>query len=83
MRESRTVPNTWNAFYSALVKGVPNECWRFMNHGYSSYEAERAEYYDFVVSTTRYDLDLESYPDAEIVYRIERGGGLLAVIKGR
>jgi len=48
---------------------------------YSSYEAERAEHYDYVVSTTRYDLDLTSYPDAEVVYRIERGGGLLAVIK--
>jgi len=48
---------------------------------YSSYEAERADHYDYVVSTTRYDLDLTSYPNAEIVYRIERGGGLLAVIK--
>ena len=48
---------------------------------YSTYEAERAEQYDYVVSTTRYDLDLKSYPDAEIVYSIERGGGLLAVIK--
>ena len=48
---------------------------------YSTYEAERAEHYDFVVSTTRYDLDLTSYPDAEIVYRVERGGALLAVIK--
>ena len=48
---------------------------------YSTYEAERAEHYEYVVSTTRYDLDLTSYPDAEIVYRIERGGGLLAVIK--
>jgi hypothetical protein len=48
---------------------------------YSTYEAERAEHYDYVVSTTRYDLDLTSYHNAEIVYRIERGGGLLAVIK--
>ena len=48
---------------------------------YSTYEVERAEHYDYVVSTTRYDLDLTSYPDAEVVYRIERGGGLLAVIK--
>lgn len=48
---------------------------------YSTYEAERAEHYDYVVSTTRYDLDLASYPDAQIVYRIERGGGLLTVIK--
>jgi len=48
---------------------------------YSTYEVERATYYDYVVSTTRYNLDLESHPDAEIVYRIERNGALLAVIK--
>ena len=48
---------------------------------YSSYEAARADHYDFVVATTRYDLDLESYPDAEVVYRVERDGGLLAVVK--
>jgi len=48
---------------------------------YSTYEAERADHYDYVVATTRYDLDLTSYPDAPVVYRIERGGGLLAVIK--
>jgi len=48
---------------------------------YSSYEAERAEQYDYVVSTTRYNLDLNSYPGAEIVYPIERAGALLAVIK--
>jgi hypothetical protein len=48
---------------------------------YSTYEVERAEHYEYVVSTTRYDLDLTSYPNAEIVYRIERGGGVLAVIK--
>ncbi len=48
---------------------------------YSSYEAERAEQYDFVVSTTRYDLDLISYPDAKIVYEVERGNAVLTVIK--
>ena len=48
---------------------------------YSTYEVERAQHYDYVVSTTRYDLDLRSYPDARVVYRVERGGGLLAVIK--
>ena len=48
---------------------------------YSTYEAERAEKYDFVVSTTRYDLDLTSYPDAKIVYQIERIGAPLTVIK--
>jgi hypothetical protein len=50
-------------------------------HLYSTYEAERAEHYDYAVSTTRYDLDLRSYPGAEIVYRVERNGALLAVIK--
>ena len=48
---------------------------------YSTYEAARADHYDFVVATTRYDLDLTSYPAAEVVYRVERDGGLLAVIK--
>ncbi len=48
---------------------------------YSTYEVERAGHYEYVVATTRYDLDLTSYPDAEVAYRVERGGGLLAVIK--
>jgi hypothetical protein len=50
-------------------------------HLFSGYEAERAEHYDYVVATTRYDLDLSSYPDAEIIQRIEKNGVLLAVIK--
>ncbi len=48
---------------------------------YSTYEAERAERYDFVVATSRYDLDLIAYPQAPIVYRIERNGAVLTVIK--
>lgn len=48
---------------------------------YSAYEAERAERYDFVVATSRYDLDLIAYPQAPIVYRIERDGAVLTVIK--
>lgn len=48
---------------------------------YSTYEDERAEQYDYAVATTRYDLDLASYPGADIVHRIERKGALLAVIK--
>jgi hypothetical protein len=48
---------------------------------YSTYEVERAERYDYVVSTTRYDLDLKSYPDAGVVHEIERNGALLTVIK--
>ena len=48
---------------------------------YSTYEAARVGHYDFVVATTRYDLDLKEYPDAKIVYEIERDGALLTVIK--
>lgn len=48
---------------------------------FSTYEAERAQQYDYVVSTTRYNLDLTSYPDAQVLHQIERGGGVLAVIK--
>jgi len=50
-------------------------------HLFSGHEVERAEHYDYVVATTRYDLDLTSYPNAEIVHRIEKNGVLLAVIK--
>jgi hypothetical protein len=48
---------------------------------YSPYEAERAGKYDYVVSTTRYDLDQTSYPDTKVVYEIERNNALLTVIK--
>jgi hypothetical protein len=48
---------------------------------YSDYETERADHYDYVVSTSRYNLDLISYPDAAIIYTIKRGSGILAVIK--
>ncbi|MBI3738214.1 MAG: hypothetical protein HY258_04115, partial [Chloroflexi bacterium] len=48
---------------------------------YSSYEAERADHYNYVVALTRYNLDLQSYPDAPIVHTIERDGSLLTVIK--
>jgi hypothetical protein len=48
---------------------------------FSPYEVERAEHYDYAVLTTRYNLDLKEYPDAEIIYKIERGGALLTVIK--
>lgn len=48
---------------------------------YSSYEIDRADHYDYVVTTTRYNLDLSSYPNATIVHLIERDGALLTVIK--
>jgi hypothetical protein len=48
---------------------------------FSTYEAARAEHYDFVVVTTRYNLDLQSYPDARIIHTIQRDGSLLTVIK--
>jgi hypothetical protein len=48
---------------------------------YSTYEAERAEKYDYGVFTTRYDLDRTSFPNAKIVHEIERSEALLTVIK--
>ena len=48
---------------------------------FSSGEIERAEHYDYVIATTRYDLDKKSYPDAEIVHEIKRGDAVLSVIK--
>jgi len=48
---------------------------------YSWHEAERADRYEYVITTTRYDFDKTSYPEAEIVHRIMRGDALLAVIK--
>jgi len=48
---------------------------------YSSYEVERADHYDYVVILVRYDKDLKSYPDAEIVHTVERDGAALTIIK--
>ncbi|MBL8061609.1 MAG: hypothetical protein JNK32_01200 [Anaerolineales bacterium] len=48
---------------------------------YSSGEVERAENYEYVVTFTRYNFDETVYPDAEIVYQIERAGAILTVIK--
>jgi hypothetical protein len=48
---------------------------------FSSYESKRAEHYDFTVSTSRYDLDISSYPEAPVVYSISRQGAILSVIK--
>jgi hypothetical protein len=48
---------------------------------YSSGEAERADEYEYMVVTTRYDFDETVYPDAEIVHKIVRGDAALTVIK--
>ena len=48
---------------------------------YSDYETDRADHYDYVVSTSRYNLDLTSYPNAKVIYTIKRDSGILAVIK--
>jgi hypothetical protein len=48
---------------------------------YSDHEAERADHYDYVVATTRYNLDQTSFPDAKIIYKITRGDAILTVIK--
>ena len=48
---------------------------------YSGYEADSFDHIDYVVSTSRYNLDLTSYPDAKVVHVIERDGAVLTVIK--
>lgn len=48
---------------------------------YSLYERERARYYDYIVSTSRYNLDLTTDPQGEVVHAIERDGAILTVIK--
>lgn len=48
---------------------------------YSDHEIERADHYDYVIATTRYDLDKSSYPNAKIIYEIVRGDAILTVIK--
>ncbi len=50
-------------------------------HIFSSNEATRADHYDYIVATTRYNLDQTAYPDARIVYKITRGDAVLAVVK--
>jgi hypothetical protein len=48
---------------------------------YSDHEAQRANHYDYVIATTRYNLNQTSYPDAKIIYKIMRGDAILTVIK--
>jgi hypothetical protein len=48
---------------------------------YSPGESGRADQYDYVVATTRYDLDQKSYSNAAVVDVIKRGDAVLAVIK--
>ena len=48
---------------------------------YSTGEAERAEHYDYVVSITRGNLDLRTYPDGPILHTIERDDAAFTVIK--
>ena len=48
---------------------------------YSTHEAERAPSYDYAVATTRFDLDLTSFPDAPVVFEISRGEAVLTVVK--
>ena len=48
---------------------------------YSTYEAERADHYDYVVTLSRHQDDLSVYPDAPITFSVTRDGAILGVIK--
>jgi len=57
MEEHDVVTGSRNTFYSALVRSVPNRCWRFMNHGYSSSDADFDHAEDFA-NAERYNIAL-------------------------
>ncbi|MCI0555730.1 MAG: hypothetical protein L0287_32690 [Anaerolineae bacterium] len=48
---------------------------------YSTYEAERADRYDYVVTLSRHQDDLSVYPDAPIIFSVTRDGAIFAVIR--
>ncbi len=48
---------------------------------FSDEEADRRGNYAYAVITARYNLDLESYPDAVLINSIQRNGAVLTVIK--
>src|SRR5688572_20751460 len=48
---------------------------------YSTYEAERADHYDYVVTLSRLQADQLVYPDAPVIFSVIRDGAVLAVIK--
>jgi hypothetical protein len=48
---------------------------------YSAGETERADHYDYVVATTRYNLDQTAYPDAKTIYSVKRRDAVLSVVK--
>jgi hypothetical protein len=48
---------------------------------YSSYEDERAESYEYIVATSRYNLDIKSHPQAPVVHTISREGAIFTAIK--
>jgi hypothetical protein len=50
-------------------------------HIYSPQEAERADYYDVVVTLVRYNLEKTSFPDAPIIYSVKRQGTVLAIVR--
>ena len=48
---------------------------------YPTDDGEVADTYDYVVSTTRWNLDLIEFPAAPVVHTVGRGGAVFAVIK--
>jgi hypothetical protein len=48
---------------------------------YSTYEVERADHYDYVVTLSRHQDDLSVYPNAPVIFSVTRDGAVLAVIK--
>ena len=50
-------------------------------HIFSPQEAERADHYDLVVTLARYDMEKTSFPEAPIVYTVNREDAVFTVIR--
>ena len=48
---------------------------------YSTYEVERADQYDYVVTLSRHNDDLQVYPSAPVIFSVTRDHAVLAVIR--
>jgi hypothetical protein len=48
---------------------------------FSTHEIERAETYDYIIATTRFNLDQAAFPEAHVIHAIRRGSAILSVVK--
>jgi hypothetical protein len=67
-----------------IVWGQPTILWRYTRpdiHVYNSREAHQPSGAFYALATTRNDTDLAVYPHAPVVFQVEKGGAVLAVLR--